>query len=437
MPTPGVAVRQLAAEALAEVVGDGRSLRAVLPARLSKLADVRDRALLEAILFGACRWLPRYLALLGRLLERPLPARQRRIEALLLVGLAQLDALGLPAHAAIASSAEVARSWKQPGMVGLVNAVLRRFQREKADLLSSLDADPEARHAHPAWLITQLRRDWPQHAEAILEANNRPGPMWLRLHPAAGARSDYLDVLAAAGIAARPGAAGWEQAICLDTPQPPDSLPGWAEGRLAVQDAAAQAVSTLVALRPGMRVLDACSAPGGKAAALLEQQPALDLLALDRDPARVERMRQGLQRQGHAPRVLCADAREPAAWSDGEPFDLILLDVPCSATGVIRRQPDIKIHRSQADIAALLEIQAALLDAAWPLLAAGGQLLYTTCSVLRAENADQVEGFLARHPEARALALPERLGHPCGPGRQRLPGEQDMDGFFYAALARC
>lgn len=436
MAAPGVRVRQLAAEGLAEVLGHGRSLRAVLPSRLALLSDARDRALLEAMLFGACRWLPRYRRLLDRLLERPLPARQRRIEALLLVGLAQLEALGLPAHAAMASSVEVARSWKQPAMVGLVNAVLRRFLREREALLADLEGDPVVRHAHPAWLIDRLRADWPEQADAVLAANNRPGPMWLRLHQAAGPREAYLARLAAQDIPAHAGAEGWERAVRLDAPRPPETLPGWSEGHVAVQDAAAQAVSGLVPLRAGMRVLDACAAPGGKSAALLEREPGLELLALDHDPTRVERMRQGFQRQGHAPRVLCADAQSPDGWWDGRPFDLILLDVPCSATGVIRRQPDIKLHRSEADIAALTAVQAALLDAAWPLLAEGGHLLYTTCSLLRAENAEQVEGFLARHAGARALALPERLGHACGPGRQRLPGEQDMDGFFYAALAR-
>lgn len=435
-PAPGVQVRQLAAEALAEVLDQGRSLRAVLPPRLAALVDPRDRALLEAVLFGACRWLPRYQAVLTCLLDRPLAARQRRVQALLLVGLAQLDALGLPAHAAISSTAEVARSWRQPAMVGLVNAVLRRFLREREALQGRLDADPVARHAHPGWLIDRLQADWPEQDEAILQANNRQAPMWLRLHPAAGPRDAYLARLLASDIHARPGPEGWERAVCVDPPRPPHALPEWPEGRVAVQDASAQAVASLRPLAAGMRVLDACAAPGGKSAALLEREPGLDLLALDRDPLRVERMREGFRRQGHAPRVECADATNPHPWWDGQPFDLVLLDVPCSATGVIRRQPDIKHHRREGDIEALLAVQSALLDAAWPLLAPGGALLYTTCSVLRAENAEQIDGFLGRHPESCALALPARLGHACGPGRQRLPGEQDMDGFFYAALAR-
>ena len=437
MAGPGVLVRRLAAEALCEVRDRGRSLRAVLPAAMARLSDARDRALLEAMLFQSCRWLPRYQAILGQLLARPLPLRQARIEALLVIGLAQLDALALPAHAAISSTAEVARDWRQPAMVGLVNAILRRWLREGAALAARLADQPVFTLAHPDWLVQRVRADWPEQAEAIFAANNRPAPLWLRLHPAAGGSAAYLQRLSADGIVASQGPEGWPQALRLDAPLPPERLPGWASGQIAVQDAAAQAVAGLLPLRPGMRVLDACAAPGGKSAALLEAEPGLDLLALDQDPRRLQRMREGLARQRHAPSMRVADASRPSDWWDGRPFELILLDVPCSATGVIRRQPDIKLHRREADIAALVGLQRALLDACWPLLAPGGTLLYTTCSLLREENAAQVDDFLGRQPQARPLALPARLGHPCGSGRQRLPGEQDMDGFFYAALARC
>ncbi|MCK7595074.1 16S rRNA (cytosine(967)-C(5))-methyltransferase RsmB [Pseudomarimonas salicorniae] len=436
MAKPGVLVRQLAAEALAEVVGDGRSLRAVLPEPLRRLADPRDRALLEAMLFEACRWQPRYERVLAGLLDRPLPAKQRRIQALLLVGLAQLEALRMAPHAVISSTAEVARAWKQPGMVGLVNALLRRWCRDEATIAARCEADPVARLAHPRWLIERIRSDWPEQAETLLAANNRPGPLWLRLHPRAGSVEDYLRALQAEGITAAAGPDGWPRAVCIDPPVAPERLPGWSEGQVAVQDAAAQAVATALPLSPGLRVLDACAAPGGKTAALLEVEPALDLLALDRDPQRLARMQSGLARLGHAPVMRAADAARPGDWWDGRPFDLILLDVPCSATGVIRRQPDIKLHRRPADIDALCAQQAALLEAAWGLLAPGGRLLYTTCSLLREENAGQIEAFLERHAEAERLALPSHLGHPCGSGRQRLPGEQQMDGFFYAALGK-
>jgi 16S rRNA (cytosine967-C5)-methyltransferase len=426
MAAPGVLVRQLAAEALAELLEQHRSLRTVLPPRLQRLPDPRDRALLEALLFETCRWMGRYQVALAWLLERPLPRRHRRIQALLMVGMAQLDVLELPAHAALSSTAEVARCWQLPGMVGLVNAVLRRWLRER-----------QARWAHPRWLIERLQADWGERtAQALLTANNRAGPLWLRLHPRAGERSAYLQALSDAGVEAMPGPEGWPRALCLKSPRSPTELPGWEAGQLAVQDAAAQAVAGLLPLRPGLRVLDACAAPGGKSAALLEAEPALELLALDCDPQRLARMRQGLARLGHAPSLQLADAAHPESWWDRRPFDLILLDVPCSATGVIRRQPDIKWHRREPDIAALCAAQARLLDACWPLLAEAGHLLYTTCSVLRAENAEQIDAFLARTPEAEALALPARLGQACGVGRQRLPGELDMDGFFYAALRK-
>jgi 16S rRNA (cytosine967-C5)-methyltransferase len=437
MAAPGVLVRQLAAEALAELLEQGRSLRAVLPSRLQRLADPRDRALLEALLFESCRWMGRYQVALQALLQRPLPRRHRRIQALLLIGMVQLDVLELPAHAALSSTAEVARGWQLPGMVGLVNAVLRRWLRERGQLAVRLDADPQARWAHPRWLIERLQADWgEQTAQAVLEANNRAGPLWLRLHPSAGERGSYLQALRDLGVEATPGPEGWPRALRLESPRPPTELPGWEAGELAVQDAAAQAVAGLLPLRPGMRVLDACAAPGGKSAALLEAEPALDLLALDCDPQRLAQMRRGLARLGHAPSLRLADAAHPASWWDGRPFDLILLDVPCSGSGVIRRQPDIKWHRREQDLDALCAAQARLLDACWPLLAAAGRLLYTTCSVLRAENAAQIDAFLTRTPEAEVLALPARLGQACGVGRQRLPGELDMDGFFYAALRR-
>lgn len=434
---PGVEVRRLAAEGLVEVVHRGRSLRAVLPARLARLPDARDRALLEALLFESCRWLGRHRALLAQLMDRPPGSDRARVEALLLIGLTQLDILQLPPHAVVSATAEVARVWRQPGIVGLVNAVLRRWLREHGRLEDRLQEDEEARWSHPRWLIEALLQDWgPCRAEATLEAGNRAAPTWLRLHPRAGSRDEVLAQWAAQGIAAVPGPEGWPRALRLEGVGSPERLPGWEEGWLAVQDAAAQAVAGMLTVQPGMRVLDACAAPGGKAAALLEAEPAIELLALDRDPDRLARMRAGMARLGHRVQLRCADAGEPAAWWDGRPFDVIVLDAPCSATGVIRRQPDIKWHRRPSDLEALCAAQARLLDALWPLLAPGGRLLYTTCSVLARENRAQVEAFLARRPDAEALALPDRLGHASGPGRQRFPGELEMDGFFYAALRK-
>ena len=433
---PGVAVRQQAAAAIAAIRFHGRSLRAALAEVLPAIRDPRDRALCEAIVFAACRWLPRYEALLGALLAKPLPSRHANVHALLLCGIAQLDALQLPAHASIDATAEVARSLRAPALVGVVNAVLRRFQREGAALVERLaKADPVVASAHPAWLLQRLQQDWPQQWEAIVAANNRQAPLWLRVQAQRSGRDAYRARLAEAGIEAaiEPH---WPQALRLDAAPVPTALPGWAEGLIAVQDAAAQIVPWLLDLSPGQRVLDACAAPGGKTAAMLEAEPGLQLLALDNSPSRLVRMREGLVRLGHTPHSVCADAAGTAGWWDGLPFDRILLDVPCSASGIIRRQPDVKWHRRADDIPALQAQQAALLDALWPLLARGGRLLYTTCSVLAAENRGSVEAFLARTPDAGALALPDWLGHPAGPGRQRLPGEAGMDGFFYAVLGK-
>lgn len=433
MNSPGVAVRVLAAETLAEVCANGASLRSALSARLPRLHDPRDRALLEAICFSALRWRRRYDYALSQWLRRPLPARSAPLQALLLAGLAQLDALALPAHAALAATVEAARAMGRANATGLVNALLRRAQREGLPA----SADPGVVHSHPDWLLARLRKDWPQDWEAIVAANNRQAPLWLRVNRTRIGREAYAERLRVAGLEPILPA-GWQAAIVLADAPPPTSLPGWDDGLISVQDGAAQLAVEALAARPGERVLDACAAPGGKSAHLLEVAPGLALSVIDRDPQRLAKSTPNLARLGlPAPaHVYAGDAGDPAAWWDGQPFDAILLDAPCSATGVIRRQPDVKWLRRESDLAALVAEQARLLAALWPLLAPGGRLLYATCSVLAEENAAQVDAFLARHPEASVLPLPEHLGRPSGAGRQRLPGEADTDGFFYACLGK-
>ena len=259
--------------------------------------------------------------------------------------------------------------------------------------------------------------------------------MWLRVNRRVASRDAWLEDARAAGIAGE-GVPGLADAVRLEAPRPVDQLPGFEAGAISVQDGAAQAVADALAPAPGARVLDACAAPGGKAAHLAERDPSLRILALDIDPRRVRRMQETFARLALAVEARTADAAAPGAWWDGTPFDAILLDAPCSATGVVRRQPDILLHRREADLAALLATQARLLDACWPLLARGGTLLYATCSILRDENAAQVESFLARTPDARVLPLDDAFGRDAGVGRQRLPGDAGMDGFFYARLAK-
>ncbi len=431
----GAPARAAAARVLADVLRDGRSLRNALAPALPQLAEARDRALVEALVFAALRGRVRYEALLQRLLERPLPRKLSEVQALLLVGLAQLDALGITPYAAISASAEAARTLGHPRHVGLVNAVLRRFQRERDALLASIQAEPSLAHGHPAWLAAAVRAAYPDAADSVMRANLAEAPLWLRVNPLRTTREDYLRRLADDGIEAE--APDWlPQAVCLPQRVAPTRLPGWAEGWVSVQDGSAQAAVEALDARPGQCVLDACAAPGGKTAHLQERaRGTLDLWAVERDPARAERLVETLARLGLSARIEIADAADPG-WSDGQRFDRILLDAPCSATGIVRRQPDILVHRRAQDLPPLLGEQARLLDALWPMLRPGGRLVYATCSVLPDENARQIDAFLARHPDAHALPAPLPLGRPSGAGFQRLPGEDGMDGFFVALLGR-
>lgn len=435
-PVQGAEVRAAAARVIQAVRFDGVSLKAALPQALQGIEDGRDRALCEAICFEAARWSLRYERLLDTLMERPLPPAARAIHALLLAGFAQLDAMRLADYAAISSTAEAARLLRHPRHVGLVNAVLRRFARERAQLDAALGDDDAVLHSHPAWLAKALRHDWGVQADALLAANNQAAPMWLRVNLARIGRDEYRERLKQAGVDA------WDSALVpsalrIDHGMAPTRLPGWDEGLVSVQDLSAQLTAHVVDARAGMRVLDACAAPGGKTAHLRERTPALaQLLALDVDAARLQRVRENLARLQLGADTRQADALQPESWWDGAPFDRILLDAPCSGTGVIRRQPDIKLHRRAADVAAAAALQARLLDAAWPMLAEGGRLVYATCSVLKDENERQVDAFLARTPDAAAATLPESFGRASGAGRQRLPGDDDGDGFFHAALEK-
>lgn len=426
----GVAARVVAARVLGAVLGEGRSLKAEFAARLPSLPEPRDRALVEAICFAALRRRPAYETALAQWLERPPGRRDADLRGLILAGFAQLDAMGLPAHAALSATVEACRALGRPRQAGMVNAVLRRAQREG---LPAVAADA----AWPHWLREEIRSDWGVLAHALFEDSARAAPMWLRVNRRQGSRQAYLDALAAAGIAAEADPL-LADAIRLDDALPVAQLPGFASGAVSIQDGSAQQVADALPLAPGLRVLDSCAAPGGKAAHLLEREPALALTALDIDPRRSRRIAETLARTGLAgdTQVLVADAADPATWWDGVPFDAVLLDAPCSATGVVRRQPDVLLHRRPEDIDALLAVQARLLDAAWHVLRPGGRLLYTTCSVLRRENELQVAHFIDRTLGAQVEALPESFGHAAGAGRQRLPGEQGFDGFFYARLLK-
>jgi 16S rRNA (cytosine967-C5)-methyltransferase len=417
----------LAARVLDAVLHEGRSLKAELAHVLPTLDDARDRALLEAIVFAALRERARFDAALATWMAKPPGRRDGALRALLYVGLVQL-VLQLPAHAALAATVEAARVLGRAHQAGLVNALLRRAQRDGVP-----DIAPDA--AWPQWLRERVQIDWPAQAASIFAESARAAPTWLRINRRHGPREDYVARLEAAGLHA--GVSDLlADGLRLDGSVPVAQLPGFAEGAVSVQDGSAQLVADALSPPPGARVLDACAAPGGKAAHLLERDTSLRLLALEIDATRLRRVDETLKRLGLSAELREADAVAPDTWWDGTPFDAILLDAPCSATGVVRRQPDVLLHRRAADIDALVALQARLLDASWLTLAPGGQLLYATCSLLRAENDAQVAAFLARTPDAQLMPLDARFGHDTGHGRQRFPGEDGMDGFFYARIAK-
>ncbi len=427
--------RAAAAKVVFEVVAHGHSLSTALPKWQPRI-EPRDRALLQELVYGVLRWYGRLDAVLSQLLRKPFKRKDGDLHALLLVGLYQLLYLRVPDHAAVSATVSGTKGLGKGWAKNLCNAVLRRFQRESETLLATADREKSARYAHPDWLLKMLQAAYPDGWQALLQANNARPPMTLRINRHQVARQAYLQQLQQQGIGAH-AAPFSDVGITLDTAVDVAQLPGFDSGRVSVQDGAAQLAAPLLDLQPGQRVLDACAAPGGKTAHLLERGVGLDsLLAIDEDAQRVERLRETLARLQLTAQVRCGDAAAPQQWWDGKAFDRILLDAPCSATGVIRRHPDIKQLRRRADIEALVVLQQRILAALWPLLAPGGKLLYVTCSVLPQENHQQLQSFLARHPDAVEQPIDATWGLKREVGRQILPGENDMDGFYYASICK-
>lgn len=430
-----ISPRLAAARALTAVLAGRASLGGSLPPQLEQVAP-RDRGLTQELAFGTARWQPRLAALASRLLQKPFKAGDRDVEALLLVGLYQLLYTRIPPHAAIGETVGCADKLKKTWAKGLLNAVLRRAQRESEVLLADVDRDPAARLAHPRWLQKALKQSWPEQFEAVCAANNAHPPMTLRVNRRQGTRDAYLAELQTVGFDAT-ACAFSRDGIQLAQPCDVRELPGFAEGRVSVQDEAAQLAADLLELAPGQRVLDACCAPGGKTCHLLEAEPGLQsVLGVDLEESRLVRVRENLQRLQLDAQLVAADGRDTAAWWDGKPFQRILLDAPCSATGVIRRHPDIKLTRAAEDIPALAQLQGELLDALWPTLEVGGILLYATCSVMPQENRESIAAFLARTPGARELDLAGPWGLKQDHGRQLLPQDGGHDGFYYAKLIK-
>ncbi len=442
----GAATRAAAAVAVDLVLAHGRSLDAAFKTAIEASLPQRDQALVRALAFGALRWHHRHRLVIGELLDRPLRARDRILEALLSIGLFQLIDMRQPGYASVSATVDATRNLRRPRAAGLVNATLRRFQREQEVVLPEVLARDEGRYSHPGWLIDQLRADWGDRAPRILTAALARPPMWLRVNAQRTDATAYRDTLhSISGISAT-ALAGFPVAVCPQRPMPVNELPGFADGVVSVQDAAAQLAAELLDAAPGMRVLDACAAPGGKTGHLLERANGqLDLVAVDISAARNALIAQNLERLGYRAQIVAGDVQATETWvgdiAGDATFDRILVDAPCSATGVIRRHPDIKFLRRREDIPTLAARQRDMLDALWPMLKPGGRLLYATCSVLRAENHEVIAGFLRRHPDALEIrladtGLPAVVEVDAGPGYQLLPGTADTDGFYYALMER-
>ncbi len=434
----GAMTRATAAKVVDAVVTDGRNLDAALSRHIDGELSDRDQSLVRALAYGTLRTHLRNRALIKALLQKPIKKKDSVIEALLSVGLFALTESQRPDYAVVSATVSATDKLGRKHLRGLVNAVLRNFLRDREQLLADLKL-PDATTQHPQWLVEQLQKDWPDNWQAIIEVGNKQAPMWVRVNEAHLTPNEWLQQCAPAEISATAPVQALPGACLLTTPVGVNALPGFEQGDCSVQDVASQVPARLLAPEPGQRLLDACSAPGGKACHLLELCPDAELLALDNSAKRLERVEENFERLNLGGSVICGDALEPDGWWDGEAFDRILMDAPCSATGVIRRHPDIRFLRRPADITELLAIQAAMLNALWGLLKPGGRLLYSTCSILKAENEAVVSNFLKFADDAQEVALPEwltELGEPAEVGVQLLPGRFDNDGFYYALLEK-
>ncbi len=444
-------VRALAAKALARVIGKGESFSGELDTRVfapneniapsqqnqnPTVAD-KDRAFYRELCYGTLRFYHRLDALLKPLLKKPLGKKDADIQALLLSGLYQIIYLRTPDHAAISASVDATKALKKPWARGLVNAVLRNFLRQRDGSTNKKDdlGTTAAANSHPVWLFDKLKSEWPADWQQIVDYNNAHPPMSLRVNLAKVQRDEYQQLLKSFDIQSEQDS-HTPSGLLLHRAADPTKLPNFNEGWVSVQDQGAQLAAGLLELGPDMRVLDACAAPGGKAAHILEQEKNIRLTAIDSSSKRLLRVKENLSRTGEINQIILADSNDIQSWWDGELFDRILLDAPCSGSGVISHHPDIKLLRRLSDLDQFAEQQIRLLNSLWPTLADNGQLLYCTCSVMKEENQAVIDHFLAETPSAQALAIEAEWGQPLGNGRQLLPISGKNSGFFYARLSK-
>jgi 16S rRNA (cytosine967-C5)-methyltransferase len=428
--------RAVAARVLQRVLRDGVNLDVAYTDVITHAIDPRERSLIKEICYGVLRWYHRLDFFLNRLIDKPLKPKDIDIQAVLLVGLYQLGFMRTPVHAAVSATVESVIDLNKPWAKPLINAVLRRYHRESSSLEREMRNSESAFYSHPMWLISAIRYNWPQHWEQILIADNKKPPMFLRVNVLKKRRDEYLRDLAAADIEAVP-VNGSNCGLKLMEPVDVDALPGFDQGWVSIQDIGAQYAATLLDLTPGLRVLDACAAPGGKCTHILEAQPALACLtAIDIDEKRLQRLIDNCRRLELKPDIIHADAEMVMTWWNCVNYDRILLDVPCSATGVIRRHPDIKLQRREDSIGNYTDRQRRLLESNWSMLDRAGRLVYVTCSILSMENDLQIEKFLECYPDARVVDIIGDWGLKTRYGRQTLPGIGEADGFYYAVVEK-
>jgi len=420
---------------LQQIITQGRNLPDAL-ASASKNLDEKDRALTQAICYGCIRFYSQLEFIAQQLLQKPFKPKDQDIYFLILIGLYQIREMRIPDHAAVSETVNVIKALKKPWARGLINAVLRNYQRQSEEINRDIAKNDAAHYAHPQWWITKLKQAWPQQWENILQQNNQQPPFTLRVNSQHYSAKAYIDLLQQKDVEAQ-AHENIPTAITLSNAVNVDQLPGFDEGKISVQDAAAQLAASLLDPQADERILDACAAPGGKTLHIFERQPKLKaLVALDSDKNRLQRVEENRDRGNANIEILCGPAEQPDKWWDQQLFDRILLDAPCSASGVIRRHPDIKLLRREEDLPVLIKTQQEILNALWPLLKEDGILLYATCSVFTEENTRQVKRFLEKQKNARLITIEADWGQDTGFGRQILPGEDTMDGFFYAKLQK-
>ncbi|MCK5396335.1 MAG: 16S rRNA (cytosine(967)-C(5))-methyltransferase RsmB [Gammaproteobacteria bacterium] len=438
--------RQASLKTLRQVFG-GQSLSAVQQQTIDNLEDSRDRGLANEVINGVLRWRWQLEFLVSKLLSKPLKQKDIDIQLILLMALYELIECRTPDYAIINEAVELVRKSGKKWAASLVNAVLRRFTREKEKLLSSIDEE-QAKYSHPDWMLKKIKDDWPDDWQEILQANNQRPAFWLRVNQTQSTTTQYQTLLTEQGIDSDASSIAGH-ALKLVHGVDVRTLPGFNEGALSVQDVGAQLTAQLLDISDGHRVLDLCAAPGGKTCHLLERYQAIEhLVAVELDEKRMQRVSENLQRlkfldaagQGSKVELIVADARKYKDWWDGNAFDRILIDAPCSASGVIRRHPDIKTLRRESDINQLVELQSEILSSAWQILKPGGELLYVTCSVFKDENQNQIADFIEHNAVIQKDAVEIKIntdwGKVCDYGRQLLPGEQDADGFYFCKLKK-